>query len=72
MTEEEEKKELKELSVVPKLGYKSSFARLKSSGSMNRPIHRLASTEKDKGMTDKLHSLMASYLPKDMVSIERA
>ena len=39
---------------------------------MTRPIHRAASHEKEKGMTDKLHNLMASYIPNDTASIQKA
>ena len=39
---------------------------------MTRPIHRAASHEKEKGMTDKLYNLMASYIPNDSSSIQKA
>jgi len=49
------------------LAYKNSFQRLNSSAAMSRPILKVASNyEKDRGMTDKLHNLMASYLSKDV------
>lgn len=82
-TSEEQKEDQKEekdekephhskLKSKPSLHYKNSFNRLSSEGSMNRPIHRIASTEKDKGMTDKLHSLMEEYIPRDVPSIQKA
>lgn len=39
---------------------------------MNRPILKVASNEKDKGMTDKLHHLMASYLSKEVSEIQKS
>lgn len=35
-------------------------------------MHKVFSNEKDPGMTDKLHSLMDTYLPKDIPSIQKA
>ena len=72
MKKEENKEGDEDKSTKKSIGFKSSFARLKSSGSMTRPIHRAASHEKEKGMTDKLHNLMASYIPNDRASIQRA
>ena len=72
MKKEEEKEEEIRTSTSKSIVFKSSFARLKSSNSMTRPIHRVTSVEKDRGMTDKLHSLMASYIPNDIPSIQKA
>ncbi len=56
----------------PSFNSKNSFAKVSSSGNFARPIHRRMSHEKDPGMTDKLHSLMDSYIPKDIPSIQKA
>mgnify|MGYP001002853362 CR=1 FL=1 len=56
----------------PSFNSKNSFAKVSSSGNFARPIHRRLSNEKDAGMTDKLHSLMDSYIPKDIPSIQKA
>lgn len=50
---------------------KNSAIRLNESGNLARPHIKTVSTEKDKGMSDKLHSLMESYLPKDIPSIQK-
>ena len=56
----------------PSFNSKNSLAKVNPSGSFARPIHRLFSHEKDPGMTDKLHTLMDSYIPKDIPSIQKA
>lgn len=53
----------------PSFQSKNSMAKLNPSGSIARPIHRMFSHEKDPGMNDKFHSLMDSYIPKDIPSI---
>jgi hypothetical protein len=47
------------------------MAKLTESGLILRPLHKVVS-EQDPGMTDKLHSLMESYLPKDVPFIQKA
>ena len=72
MKEEDQKEDHSSHSTLKKKSsFKNSFARLKSDGSMTRPYHRTTSAEKDRGMTDKLHDLMASYIPKDIPSIQK-
>lgn len=51
---------------------KNSLTHMNKSGSFSRPIPSVPSSEKDPGMTDKLHSLMDSYLPKDIPSIQKS
>jgi hypothetical protein len=53
----------------PSFTSKNSLARLNQSGHFSRPIYKVLSNEKDPGMTDKLHSLMDTYLSKDIPSI---
>lgn len=48
------------------------MARINESGNFSRPMHRILSNEKDPGMTDKLHSLMDTYLPKDVPFIQKS
>ena len=55
----------------PSFALKNNIAKRNSSGQFARPIHRSLSVEKDRGMTDKLHSLMESYIPKDIESIQK-
>ena len=68
----EEKTTKGKLKSKPSFNSKNSLAKINPSGSFARPIHRLFSNEKDTGMSDKLHSLMDSYLPKDTPSIQKA
>jgi hypothetical protein len=56
----------RKLKSKPSFNSKNSMAKLNNSGHFARPVHRVFSHEKDPGMTDKLHSLMESYLPKDI------
>jgi len=62
----------KRLASKPSFNSKDSLAHMNPSGSFSRPAPHIPSTDKDPGMTDKLHSLMDSYLPKDISSIQRA
>jgi len=50
---------------------KESLAHINKSGHFQRPINRVPSNETDPGMTDKLHKLMANYMPKDIESIQK-
>lgn len=67
-SEEPKKRKLKS---KPSFEFKESRAKLSESGLLSRPIHRINSLERDQGMTDKLFSLMESYLPKDIHSIQK-
>lgn len=49
---------------------KQSLAHINKSGHFQRPINRVASTDTDPGMTDKLYKFMANYMPKDINSIQ--
>lgn len=70
MSEEEILHERK-LKSKPSFNSKNSLARVNNSGHFSRPMHKVLSNDKDPGMTDKLHSLMDTYLPKDIPSIEK-
>ena len=48
---------------------KNNLAKRNESGHFERTMIRTNSNEKDAGMTDKLHNLMNTYLPKDIPSI---
>ena len=48
---------------------KNNLARRNQSGHFERPMIKTSSIEKDAGMSDKLHDLMKTYLPKDIPSI---
>jgi hypothetical protein len=68
----EERGNKHKLKSKPSFNSKNSLAKVNASGSFARPVHRIFSHEKDPGMTDKLHSLMDSYIPKDIPSIQKA
>ena len=61
----------RKLKSKPSFNSKNSLARVNNSGHFSRPMHKVFSNDKDPGMTDKLHSLMDTYLPKDIPSIEK-
>ena len=50
---------------------RNSYVRTNESGELARPMHHRMS-QNDPGMSDKLHSLMATYIPRDMESIEKS
>lgn len=53
----------------PSFNSKNSLGRMNAEGGVTRPVPTIPSQDRDPGMTDKLHSLMDSYIPKDIPSI---
>ena len=62
----------RKLKSKPSFNSKHSLAKTNQSGQFSRPVPKVYSNDKDPGMTDKLNSLMDTYLPKDIPFIQKA